>query len=64
MTDTLDGQESNRKTFYGAPVGLGQDPLSQELSPTEKQDSMKTDHSSDDDTSSKCLVSVLTRFDA
>ncbi|CAH1128718.1 unnamed protein product [Ceutorhynchus assimilis] len=55
MTDSIDGQESNRKvghsTFYGDPVGLGQDPLSQELSPTEKQDSMKADHSSEDDES-------------
>lgn len=50
MNDALDGHECNKvghSTFYT--------PLNHELSPTEKQDSMKADNSSDndDDTSSK-----------
>lgn len=59
MTDQTDGQEVYDKkvgqsTFYAGPVGLGQDPLTQDLSPVEKQDSMKADLSSEDDnTSSK-----------
>uniref|UniRef100_A0AAR5PSH0 Rab-GAP TBC domain-containing protein n=1 Tax=Dendroctonus ponderosae TaxID=77166 RepID=A0AAR5PSH0_DENPD len=40
-----------QSTFYGTPVNLGDEPLTQDLSPAEKQDSMKLDHSSDDNTS-------------
>lgn len=49
-SEAIDEQDCDKKvgqsTFYGTPLTLGEDPLSQELSPTEKQDSMK---SSDDE---------------
>ncbi|XP_050304026.1 rab GTPase-activating protein 1-like isoform X2 [Anthonomus grandis grandis] len=55
MTDSIDGLEHKleigQSTFYGTPVPEGQDPLSHELSPTEKMDSMKTDNSTEDDCS-------------
>ncbi|XP_060525757.1 rab GTPase-activating protein 1-like isoform X2 [Cylas formicarius] len=47
-TTTVD--DGKKIPFYGCPVDFGKDPLSQELSPTEKQDLMKP--SSDDDDSS------------
>ncbi|XP_066246737.1 rab GTPase-activating protein 1-like isoform X2 [Euwallacea similis] len=55
MSQEHDEQIYNKKvghsTFYAGPVGVGQDPLTQDLSPTEKQDSMKADLSSEDDAS-------------
>ncbi|ERL92069.1 hypothetical protein D910_09391 [Dendroctonus ponderosae] len=38
-----------QSTFYGTPVNLGDEPLTQDLSPAEKQDSMKLDHNVDQD---------------
>lgn len=67
MTDQTDGQDIYDKkvgqsTFYAGPVSLGQDPLTQDLSPVEKQDSMKADLSSEDDnTSSKSRRFDFTR---
>ncbi|XP_030757026.1 rab GTPase-activating protein 1-like isoform X2 [Sitophilus oryzae] len=53
MDDAVDGAQFVKKvgqsTFYSTPITLGQDPLTQELSPTEKQDSMKTDNSSENE---------------
>ncbi|XP_023018199.1 GTPase activating protein and centrosome-associated isoform X1 [Leptinotarsa decemlineata] len=47
-----EGKKIGHSTFYGSPVELGKDPLSVEgLSPTEKQDSMKPDASSEEECS-------------
>ncbi|XP_076260530.1 GTPase activating protein and centrosome-associated isoform X4 [Rhynchophorus ferrugineus] len=49
MNDALDGHDYNKvghSTFYAPPLNLD---AHHELSPTEKQDSMKTDNSSDND---------------
>lgn len=59
MSDNIHEQTGDFKvgqsTFYGTPVNLGDEPLTQDFSPAEKQDAMKVDHSSDDNTSSKFL---------
>lgn len=59
MTDETDHnvRKCGQSTFYGSPVEPGKDPLSMEgLSPTEKQDSMKPDNSSEEDCSSKFFI--------
>lgn len=59
MTEVIDHtvRKCGQSTFYGSPVEPGQDPLTMEgLSPTEKQDSMKPDTSSEEDCSSKFQI--------
>lgn len=61
MTDVLDSgvKKCGQSTFYGSPVEPGKDPLSIEgISPTEKQDSMKPDTSSEEDCSSKLILKI------
>lgn len=54
-----DGKKIGQSIFYGTPVEMGKDPLTKindnnkELSPTEKQDSMKPDSSEEEEGSSK-----------
>lgn len=64
MTDVVDHgvKRCGQSTFYGSPVEPGKDPLSLEgMSPTEKQDSMKPDTSSEEDCSSK-LMNILAKL--
>ncbi|KAJ8945811.1 hypothetical protein NQ314_009033, partial [Rhamnusium bicolor] len=55
-----DGKKIGHSTFYGCPVEPGKDPLSMDgLSPTEKQDSMKPDTSSEEEGSSNSLFEKI-----